>query len=391
MSSVTKLYENILSHGFDPLKTLISNVDALYRLSTNEQQELKLCLIKQTFEHHYQNNSYYRGLCDEKNITPKDIKSFADLTLIPLIPIQVYKSADNFRLLSKSPVEVEHEMRSTGTSGVPSIYRRCYDTMDYTVLAVISNYRSMFKISTGAGLFLCPSPEDIPEMAMVKIFNFMAGLLDTSYYAVTEVDKFDPQQSIDRLAKWQNKFTRHIIGPPFLIHRLTTFLKENNIKLTLDKESLVMMMGGWKRFTGMMISREELDQDIQEWLGIPPSRIRDMYGMVEANFMAIEDEFNHKHVPPYIHFSVRDPNDPTKELPDGETGLLAVLDPLSQSTPTMILTEDLVYIRTDPAKSWRNSQRIEFVMRTPAAKEFGCCAVNLEKNMDSNDQQVADK
>lgn len=381
MANLTKLYEDIKNHGFDPLKILLTDVNALYRLTKDEQKEIKYSLIKDNFSYHFMHNEFYRDLCRNQGVMPEHINNFEDLVRIPLIPITTYKSVDSHRLLSKPLAEIEHEMRSTGTSGIPSVYRRCHDTMDNTTFAVMANYRSMFRISSGAGLFLCPSPEVAPEMAMVKIFNFLNGLLDVGYYALGENNQFNPHEALERLTEWENEFTRYIVGPPFMIHKFITFLKTRNIKLALDNESLVVMMGGWKRFTGDMISRDELNQDIETWLGIPSARVRDMYGMVEANFMAIEDQFNHKHVPPYIHFSVRDPNDVTKEVPDGETGQLAVMDPLSLSVPVMILTEDLVYLRNDPSLSWRNSQRVEFVSRTASAKEFGCCAVNLEKSM----------
>ncbi|KGM27885.1 LuxE family acyl-protein synthetase [Photorhabdus luminescens] len=384
MENIKNIYDGIKSRGGNPLKWLIADVDLLYKLSKEEQQELKTCLLKDAFHFHYHNNPYYRDICEKQGIKPEEIQNYNDLVRIPLIPVATYKSAESHRLLSKPLSEIEHEMRSTGTSGIPSVYRRCHDTMDHTVLAVYSNYRSMFKVSGGAGLCLCPSTEDIPEMALVKIFNFLTGLLDTRRYMINQ-DRFSPEDSLNQLIQWKGKFTRHLIGPPFMIHRFITFLKENNTKLTLDRDSMVITMGGWKRFTGDMISRSELNADIEEWLGIPASRTRDMYGLVEANLLAIEDEYNHKHVPPYIHFSVRDPNNLTRELPDGETGQLVILDPLSVSTPGMLLTEDLVYLRTDPNKSWRNSQRVQFVMRTAAAKEFGCCAVNLERKMSDDE------
>ncbi|MFC3395327.1 LuxE family acyl-protein synthetase [Brenneria rubrifaciens] len=386
MDNLVNIYNGIKLLGGSPLKWLISDVDALYRLSIEEQKILKTLLIKEAFSFHYNNNHYYRKLCDEQGVSLSDINEFDDLVRIPLIPISVYKSTDNFKLLSIPLNEVEHEMFSTGTSGIPSINRRCHETMNNTVLTVYTNYRSMFKISSGAGLCLCPSPEDAPEMALVKIFNFLTGLLDTRYYAVQR-NEFDCDNVLEQLAGWQNNFTRHIMGPPFMVHRFISHLKKRNIKLELDKDSLIIMMGGWKRFSGEMISRSELNQDITNWLGIPPEHIRDMYGMAEANVLAIEDEYHHKHVPPYIHFSVRNPEDITQEVPDGEIGQLAVLDPLAISVPALLLTEDLVYLRTDKCKSWRNSQRVEFVSRTSAAKEFGCCAVNLERKLANNDER----
>ena len=162
MQNIASLYSEIKMSGFDPLRLLIADVDKLYKLSESEQKELKLCLIKDTVTHHFENNPYYKKICEEQNFTPSNIKVFEDLTKIPLIPVSVFKSGDNYKLLSKPLQEIEHEMRSTGTSGIPSVYRRCHDTMTNTAFAVVSNYRSMFQISTGAGLFLCPSPEDVP-------------------------------------------------------------------------------------------------------------------------------------------------------------------------------------------------------------------------------------
>ena len=38
------------------------------------------------------------------------------------------------------------------------------------------------------------------------------------------------------------------------------------------------------------------------------------------------DKYNHKHIPPYRHFSVREPNDLPKEVTNEEIGQLAILD-----------------------------------------------------------------
>ncbi|HLT63464.1 MAG TPA: hypothetical protein VKZ92_02990, partial [Pseudohongiella sp.] len=105
--------------------------------------------------------------------------------------------------------------------------------------------------------------------------------------------------------------------------------------------------------------------------------------LVESNVMAIDDEHQVKHVSPYVHFSVRSVEDLNKEVADGEHGVLAILDPLARATPGMILTEDIVRLLPGDSPSGRSGQRMEYIMRAPASLEFGCCAVNLEKKMDS--------
>ena len=370
--------------GINPLTAIVSSVSDLYRLPQETLDVIKTELIIDNFRFHYENNAWYRAACDEKGVSPTHIRGYDDLLRIPLIPIAKFKSASSHELLSKPLNDIEHEMRSTGTSGIPSISRRCSQTIDLGVASVYAMYREFLKISKGAGLYVCPSTEEIPEMGMIKALNMLAGLLDTHRFMVKQ-ERFVPEQALTQLHEWDRKFTRHIIGQPFLIHRLLQFLKQTGQKLQLDKSSMVITLGGWKRFTGQMISRREFNQMCEEFLGIPATNIRDIYALVESNVMAIDDEHQVKHVSPYVHFSVRDLKDLSREVPVGEKGLLAILDPLALATPGMILTEDVVALVPGESLSGRSGQRMEYIMRAPVSTEFGCCAVNLEKKMDEDD------
>jgi long-chain-fatty-acid---luciferin-component ligase len=131
-----------------------------------------------------------------------------------------------------------------------------------------------------------------------------------------------------------------------------------------------------------MISRREFNVMCQECLGLEQNGVRDIYALVESNVMAIDDEHQVKHVSPYVHFTVRDMNDLSKEVALGEKGVLGILDPLALATPGMILTEDIVSLVPGTSPSGRSGQRMEYIMRSPTSREFGCCAVNLEGKMD---------
>lgn len=378
---ILKIYEQLKDTGLDPVKSLIANVSNIFRLPQDEMNQLKGKMIADSFKFHYQNNPFYQKLCDEKGIRPYNINGFNDLIKIPLIPVSKFKSATSHELLSVPLVDIEHEMKSTGTSGIPSSARRCSATMDHAVIGIYAMYREFFNISSGAGLYLCPSNEEFPEMGMIKALNMFAGLLDTHRFMVKQ-KRFNPKEAISQLNDWENKFTRYIIGPPFLVDRFIAFLENANQKLSLDKKSLVITLGGWKHYTRRIISRNKFNDRCAEYLGIKPNQIRDIYGLVESNILAIEDEFQVKHVAPFGHFSVRDPNDINKEVPDGKKGLLAIFDPTSFSTPGMLLTEDIVYLMPGRSPSDRSGQLMHYVMRSPSSKEFGCCAVNLEEEMD---------
>lgn len=378
---LSKLHFALKEGGLDPVKVALSCVSELYAMPESELLAFRTALIKDSFAFHYANNDFFRASCDEKVITPDTIESPDDLVKMPLIPISLFKSADSYKLLSVSLKGIELEMRSTGTSGIPSVSRRCSDTVDNAVLGIYAMYREFLKISKGAGLYLCPSTEDIPEMGMIKALNMLAGLLDTHRFMVKN-DRFAPEDALTQLDEWSNKFDRHIIGPPFIIHRFISFLKATNQKVKLDKNSYVVTLGGWKRFSGQMLSRVDFNNECMEYLGVKESQIRDIYALVESNVLAIDDEHGVKHVSPFIHFSVRDPKQLDEEVAIGETGQLAILDPLSVSTPGFILTEDLVRLLPKESNSTRSSQRVQYVMRLPKSSEFGCCAVNLDKRLD---------
>lgn len=371
--------------GIDPRLAAATSVSTLFRLPQDKLNKLKADLIADSFKFHYNNNRYYRTACDSKGVTPADIQTYDDLIKIPLVPIAKFKSATSHELLSKPLNAVEHEMRSTGTSGVPSISRRCKETTDLAILGIYSMYREFLGISSGAGLYVCPSTEEIPEMGMIKALNMLAGLLDTHRFMVKQ-DRFVPEEALAQLKTWENNFTRHIIGPPFLIYKLLQFIKQTGQKLKLDRNTLIVTLGGWKRFTGQMISRREFNLLCEEYLGVPATNVRDIYALVESNVIAIDDEHQVKHISPYVHFSVRDMNDLSKEVPLGERGVLAIFDPLAMATPGMILTEDIVTLLPGDSPSGRTSQRMEYIMRAPSSLEFGCCAVNLERSMDGSEE-----
>ncbi|MEH6985478.1 LuxE family acyl-protein synthetase, partial [Priestia megaterium] len=204
--------------GLSPLNTLVGSAHNLYKMPFDTVNEYKGSIIADNFHYHYENNEFYRDLCKKKDVRPEDVKGFDDLTKIPLIPVQTFKQCDSHLLMTSKLNEVEFEMRSTGTSGIPSVSRRDRLTMDSAFDSVVTTYREFFKLSRGMGLFLFPPTEEMPEMGMVKALNVFAGLLDGSVNLVKKIT-FNPEKAVEVLQSWDGKHTRHIVGPPFLVYR----------------------------------------------------------------------------------------------------------------------------------------------------------------------------
>ncbi|WP_078325784.1 LuxE/PaaK family acyltransferase [Mycobacteroides salmoniphilum] len=340
-------------------------------------------VVRQAFALHFDGNGFYRAQCDAVGLTPHDIRDWADLQRIPLLPVSMFKQAGAHVLMTCGLEDVEIEIRSTGTSGVPSVARRDAMTVTRASVGIFGGYRDFFGISHGAGLFLCPSTAEVPEMGMVKIFNLLTGMLDDHRYVVREYS-FDPEEALAQLLSWEGRMTRHLIGPPFIIARFLKYLELEDIPLTLDPDSLIIMLGGWKQYTGNSISRDDFNEKAQRVLGVDRTRIRDMYGMIESNMLAIECEHQRKHVPPWCYISIRDVTDATVELEPGKTGGIAILDALNTAYPGFLLSDDIGEVDERDCPCGRTGQTVKFRRRRQGA-ELGCCAVSIEKYIDSRE------
>ncbi len=379
-SPVDTLLMNVMETGLDPFGLLAGSLDTLYAMNGEDNQALKLQLIRANFRHHFENNEFFRSLCMRVGISPNRIHGFRDIAKIPLLPVSVFKSEQTRDDLCPGGSPVELDMLSAGTLGAPSRVRRDAQTITRAVLGLYGMYRHFFRFSQGTILFLMPPTELMPEMGMVKVLNMLAGLVDGTRTPVRRMS-FRPEEALEILLKWDGLHTRHIVGPPFMIHKLVKYLKKHHKILDLDPDSMIITLGGWKRFTGMEIPRQEFNQECLQWLGIAQDRVRDMYGLIEANFLAIECRCHNKHVPPWVHLTVREIDDPAREVAPGRRGMLGILDPTSLSYPAFLLTEDIVYLKEgNTCECGRQGQQVVFLSRVKGA-QTGCCAVNIDRKM----------
>ena len=365
------------------LAAMLGMPDQAVRMPREEWQRSLAHAVRDVFATHFAENKFYRAQCDAVGVTPADIGGYSDLHRIPLLPVGMFKQANAHVLLTAGLADIELEIRSTGTSGVPSVARRDALTVTRASLGIFGAYRDFFGIAKGAGLFLCPSTAEIPEMGMVKVFNLLTGMLDDHRFLVRDFN-FDPAEALAQLNRWQGRMTRHIIGPPFIVARFMRYLELEGIPLELDPESMVIMLGGWKQYTGRSIGREDFNDKAQRYLGVESARIRDMYGMIESNMLAIECEHHRKHVPPWCHVSIRDIDDPAIELEHGRTGGIAILDAVNTAYPGFLLSDDVGEVDETDCPCGRTGQTVRFRRRRHGA-ELGCCAVSIEKYLDSSE------
>lgn len=366
------------------VESLVGHLATAFRLPKSDQDEVKLELVRQRFGFHYHANAFFRAQCEQAQVSPDSLQSLQDLTRIPLIPIRTFKQPGAHVLLSVPLTQIDMEMRSVASSGIPSVARRDSATTTLAALVTVGVFREFCGFIGGVGLFICPSPAETPEMGLVRFLNGVSALLDDRVYMVREY-QFQPEEAIAYLEQWADRQTRHIFGAPALINRLLRHLEKNDIRLQLDPRSYVVTTGGWARHTGESLKAQTFTQELQTYLGVRPENVRDIYGVIETNLLAFECEHHFKHVAPWCHVSVRDMRDSSVEMPVGQTGVIAILDAMGRSHPGFLLTEDVGKIDQDGlCACGRVGQTLTFNRRLRGA-EVGCCAVSIEKFMDSRE------
>ncbi|MBF0205726.1 MAG: acyl-protein synthase [Oligoflexia bacterium] len=155
--------------------------------------------------------------------------------------------------------------------------------------------------------------------------------------------RFDWSGSIHAIAEYAHEgIPVRILGFPAFLYFMLKRMKElNSPRYQLPSESLVFLGGGLKGHSNETISKEELYASIEEWLGIPNSRIRDGFGSVEHCIPYIECEHHHFHIPVWSRVLIRDLKT-LEPLPSGQAGFLQLISPYITSVPAMsVLMSDL--------------------------------------------------
>jgi len=366
------------------VESVIGNIRNVFGMHHNETNKIRYRIIKEAFKFHYTNNTLYREYCEARKFSPKNLVKYEDVYNIPLIPIKMFKSSEANKLLSVSLKDIQYEVRSTGTSGIPSVSRRDFISMSRGAFGIMAMYIEFYRTMEGAGLYLSPSPAELPEMGLVKVLSSMTSVFNDHRYLVKNFN-FKSQEALDCLNNWKGKFVRHIIGPPFLVSKLLGYMSKYDIIMPLDKNSFIAMLGGWKRYSGDQITRDAFSQLAAKHFNIKETNIRDMYGTIETNMLAVECRYNHMHIPPWCQIVVKQIKNTDIDVGLNHSGVIGIIDPTCHSYPGFVLTDDVGRIPWNgKCRCGRIGQILKFERRLKGS-ELGCCAVSIDKYISKKD------
>ena len=367
--------------NFKDLKTLsfmddlIYQNDDCYHIPFSDIKEIQTNLISESFKYHFQNCISYRNYCETLGVRPEDIKTYDDLSKIPLVPSILFKEHD---ILSCNMSNIVKACISSGTKGSISKIFRDETTLNRFLGSIQSCLDQIFNLDDVFCIHLGPSTEEAGDLW----FSYAISLVDLVYPTENFVvnNTFYPKQAYEKILEVKDKYENiMIIGAPIMFLEFITYLMENNIKLENCESFLFITAGGWKRFSGKEIQKEEFRSMIRECFGNTNDKYyRDVLNMVELNTVLPECEYHVKHLPPWVKVFIIDPAT-MKPVNDGEHGIIAFLDPSSTSYPCFILSDDVGRIVfTGECKCGRSGQGIEILRRIKSVEARGC-ALKIDK------------
>ncbi len=312
---------------------------------------LFVAAMRESIDHHSRNCDFYRKLLHDSNFSAEEIKTMADCKRIPTIPAHFFKYHE---ILSVNRENIEVHATSSGTEGQKSqIFLDASSLRLGTKMAVKAmKHHGFISIIPTNYLMLGYEPKKGNEAGNIKVALgmtrfapakervFVLRSLGENY----EIDYFGVMKAL--ISYNRQRLPVRIMGFPSYLYMLLKMMKESGIKpLRLNKRSLVLTGGGWKRFDDMMIDKAELYHMVETLLGIPAENCRDFYSAVEHSVAYPECKRHHMHVPIWSRVVIRDVKT-LAPLGYNEPGFLSFISPLVSSMPiSSIVMGDIAVLR----------------------------------------------
>ena len=248
------------------------------------------------------------------------------------LPIAAFKHAP---ITCFPPEDAECVFESSGTTNQhPSRhYVRYLDTYDRSI-------REHFLSVFGPGPFTFVV--HLPGYASLSSLVYMARRLVEWFGDDSSGFFLQDRSFLERaIAKRKNKSTPFILlGAAFGLLDLV-----ESQSWHLPPGSRVIETGGMKTHR-REITREALHQNLAQGFGIPRNQVLSEYGMCEMLTQAYSRGGHLYYPPPWMKVNIFDPENPLRRVPNGEVGVIGVVDLANVYSVSAIMTEDLGVARS---------------------------------------------
>ena len=292
--------------------------------------------LKYLTNHHIESCDLYQDYL--KTLFP-EFESAETLSDLPYLPVRAFK---DFTLKSVDDQNIYKVMRSSGTTGRPSMIYLDKQTAQLQIRTLINSFADTF----GDGRFpmlIIDSQKTVSDRrffsARTAAINGFSMFSKGRCFALDENMVLDVAAVKEFLAEHAGKQI-FIFGFTFLVWKqFVEALKCINTKIDLTN-SFLLHGGGWKKLEAEKVSSKTFKQTLEQLTGC--RHVHNYYGMIEqTGSIFIECEKGHMHASAVSEVLIRDP-ETLEPVGEGETGLIQLFSTIQMSYPGQsLLTEDI--------------------------------------------------
>jgi hypothetical protein len=290
---------------------------------------------------------YARFVRERMAVQDLPLTTLGQVRALPALFLPVLKT---YRFEVPDDLRVRVRLTSSGTTGVPSEVPLDEPNMQRRVAAMMAGYRGL-GVFAGAvqalGFLLDPSTTQMAGSVVIDAVLRSAAEGRSIKYLARQ-GSAGPDFSLPEAVLAIKEAIREgpvlLVGYPALMAAAVQGLVRSGIaRLPLPEGSFILTGGGWKAFLpGVRLDRQEFQQMMAGFFGVPPGSVRDMFGLSECPAVFVQCARGGYHVPAFAWAQAIDPETGT-EVPAGQVGLLQLTVPLTTSYPLLkILTTDKV-------------------------------------------------
>jgi Acyl-protein synthetase, LuxE len=319
---------------------------------------MALMLFTLQFEH----NPAYRKFCEARGMTPEVTTHW---TQVPAVPTSAFKELE---ISCLPPAKRKRVFHSSGTTAQqPSRHFHNAESLAIYEASLLPWFRFHIKPERRL-LMLTPSPVNAPNSSLAHMFEIIRrdfGAPEESFAGAVAGDgswTLNFESAVNAMENACHSGERIVVlGTAFSFVHLLDYLAEKNLRINLPPGSRVMETGGYKN-RSRVLPKGELHALITKRLGVPSSHILCEYGMSELSSQAYTAGLRHFQFPPWARAQIISP-ETGREVREGETGLLRIVDLANVFSAMTIQTEDLAI---------RRGNGFELIGRAALAEPRGC-------------------
>lgn len=320
-------------------------------------------LAQELFVLQYAHNAPYRRICEARGSVPSKVGHWSQT---PAVPTTAFKELEFSCLPATERTTVFH---SSGTTAQrPSRHFHCVESLavyeaslwPWFARHVVPEFQSQnvdFRVA-----ILTPPPDQAPNSSLDYMFEVVRRRLSAPRAAFLGRIADDGTWNVDcesvgRTLREACDAGRPVVllGTAFAFVHWLDHLAQSEMRFRLPAGSRVMETGGYKG-RSRVLPKRELHALLSQLLGVPAGCIICEYGMSELSSQAYDgtasddSRITHPsrvfHFPPWARAQIISP-ETGREVAEGETGLLRVLDLANVFSVMAVQTEDLVTRRGD--------------------------------------------